>query len=190
MGHARAFSRALCARPLGLLTWEEGVRRMTSAAAQRLSFLDHGLVRPGHIAELVVFDPYTLRDTATYENPRSYPIGVSHVVCAIELRSPRQFTFDGFAAFNHNTYRALLDEYDMLVDGINPIARTNVVPELNPPAEPSLYAFSYTAPARRASAQRDFVVAGAGELYEDKLDPQRIVRLTETSDDAMHEKAV
>jgi hypothetical protein len=112
-----------------------------------------------------------------------------HAVCAIELRSPRQFTFEGFAAFNSNTYRALLDEHDMLVDGINPIARTNVVPELGPPPEPSLFAFSYTAPARAAAARRDFVVAGAGELYEDELDPRRIVRAGETSDAAMREKA-
>lgn len=67
-------------RDLGLLTWEEGVRHMTSAATQRLGFLDRGLVRPGMMADLVVFDPETLRDTATYENPRSYPLGVSHVV--------------------------------------------------------------------------------------------------------------
>ncbi|MCC7164987.1 MAG: D-aminoacylase [Anaerolineae bacterium] len=67
-------------RDLGLLTWEEGVRHMTSAATQRLGFLDRGLVRPGMMADLVVFDPEILRDTATYENPRSYPLGVSHVV--------------------------------------------------------------------------------------------------------------
>jgi N-acyl-D-aspartate/D-glutamate deacylase len=53
---------------------------MTSAATERLGFFDRGLVRPGMMADLVVFDPDTLKDTATYENPRSYPIGVSHVV--------------------------------------------------------------------------------------------------------------
>ena len=67
-------------RDLGLLTWEEGVRHMTSAPAQRLGFLDRGIVRPGNMADLVVFDPDTLRDTATYEQPRRYPVGVSHVV--------------------------------------------------------------------------------------------------------------
>lgn len=67
-------------RDLGLLTWEEGIRHMTSAATKRLGFLDRGLVRPGMMADLVVFDPDTLQDTATYENPRSYPIGVSHVI--------------------------------------------------------------------------------------------------------------
>ena len=67
-------------RDLKLLTWEEGIRHMTSAATQRLGFLDRGLVRPGMMADIVVFDPDTLQDTATYENPRSYPIGISHVI--------------------------------------------------------------------------------------------------------------
>ena len=110
-------------------------------------------------------------------------------VCAIELRSPSQFTFEAFSTFNNHTYRELLDAHDMLVSGINPIARTNVVPELNPPPEPSLYAFSYTVPVADAAVPHDFVVAGAGELYEDELDPRRIVRRNETSDDALREKA-
>jgi len=65
---------------MGLLTWEEGIRRMTSASARRIGMLDRGMVWPGFMADLVVFDPDTLRDTATYENPRSYPEGVHFVV--------------------------------------------------------------------------------------------------------------
>lgn len=76
--HARFLAHYV--RDLGLLTWEEGIRHMTSAATQRLGFFDRGLVRPGMMADLVVFDPDTLQDTATYENPRSYPTGVSHVI--------------------------------------------------------------------------------------------------------------
>jgi N-acyl-D-amino-acid deacylase len=66
-------------RDLGLLTWGEGIRKMTSATARRIGCLDRGLVRPGFMADLVVFDPGTLRDTATYENPISYPEGVHFV---------------------------------------------------------------------------------------------------------------
>lgn len=66
-------------RDLGLLTWEEGIRKMTSAAARRIGCLDRGLIRPGFKADLVVFDPDTLKDTATYENPISYPEGVHFV---------------------------------------------------------------------------------------------------------------
>lgn len=76
--HARFLAHYV--RDLGLLTWEEGIRHMTSAATARLGFFDRGLVRPGMMADLVVFDEDTLRDTATYENPRSYPDGVAHVV--------------------------------------------------------------------------------------------------------------
>ena len=61
-------------------SWEEGVRKMTSAAARRIGMLDRGLLRPGMAADLVVFDPAILRDTATYEQPRSYPEGVTCVV--------------------------------------------------------------------------------------------------------------
>ncbi len=66
-------------RDLGLLTWEEGVRKMTSATARRIGALDRGLVRPGFMADLVIFDQDTLRDTATFENPISYPEGVPFV---------------------------------------------------------------------------------------------------------------
>ncbi len=75
--HARFLAHYV--RDLGLLTWEEGVRHMTSAATHRLGFLDRGILRPGLTADLVVFDPATLRDTATYEAPRSFAVGVSHV---------------------------------------------------------------------------------------------------------------
>jgi N-acyl-D-amino-acid deacylase len=67
-------------RDLGLLTWEEGVRRMTSAPARRIGALDRGLIRPGMKADLVLFDPDTLQDTATYEKPKQYPEGVMHVL--------------------------------------------------------------------------------------------------------------
>jgi N-acyl-D-aspartate/D-glutamate deacylase len=66
-------------RDLGLLGWAEGIRKMTSATARRIGCLDRGIVRPGFKADLVVFDPDTLRDTATYENPISYPEGVYYV---------------------------------------------------------------------------------------------------------------
>lgn len=66
-------------RDLGLLSWEEGVRHMTSATARRIGALDRGILRPGMKADLVLFDPDTLQDTATYEKPRSYPTGIHYV---------------------------------------------------------------------------------------------------------------
>lgn len=107
-------------------------------------------------------------------------------LCGIELRSPAPFTFEGFDRFNEG-YRALLDEWGILVDGVNPIPRTNVAPVVAAPAEPSLYAFDYTVPGKTATPT--FVVAGAGEMGDRARGAEGIVRRGETSPEAMREKA-
>lgn len=109
-------------------------------------------------------------------------------LCAIELRSPKPFSFEGFAEFNQG-YQDILAGWDLLVDGVNPIARTNIAPEVDPPAEPCLYAFSYTIPCRADKNPNTFVVAGAGELTEGRMSPDGIVRAGETGADAVREKA-
>ena len=76
--HARFLSHYV--RDLGLLSWEEGIRKVTSAPARRIGCLDRGLIRPGYKADLVVFDPDSLRATSTYEQPRSRAEGVSDVI--------------------------------------------------------------------------------------------------------------
>ena len=107
-------------------------------------------------------------------------------LCGIELRSPAPFTFEGFDTFNQG-YRALLADWQILVDGENPIPRTNVAPVIGAPAEPSLYGFAYTIPG--ATPMQTFVVAGAGEMRDRTRGPQGIVRLGDTSPEAMREKA-
>jgi N-acyl-D-amino-acid deacylase len=67
-------------RDEALLSLEEAVRKMTSAAAQRLGLTDRGLVRDGLVADLVVFDPARVRSNATYAEPRRYPDGIELVV--------------------------------------------------------------------------------------------------------------
>jgi hypothetical protein len=59
--------------------------------------------------------------------------------CACELRSPAQFTEAGFIAFNRQ-YVQRLEKWGIFKDDINPVARSNVCPEINPPATPSFYA--------------------------------------------------
>lgn len=108
-------------------------------------------------------------------------------LCGIELRSPKPFTFTGFGEFNKG-YVSVLKSWDILMsDGLNPVARTNVAPDVDPPAEPSVHGFSYTMPA--ATSRRTFIIAGAGELPEGSLDPHEVVRRGDTSPAAILEKA-
>jgi N-acyl-D-aspartate/D-glutamate deacylase len=63
-----------------VLTLEDAVRRMTSLPAQRLGLKDRGLLREGYWADVVVFDPNRISDTATFANPKQYPAGINYVV--------------------------------------------------------------------------------------------------------------
>jgi N-acyl-D-amino-acid deacylase len=63
-----------------LLSLDEAVRRMTSAPADRLGLRDRGRLGDGLAADVVVFDPATVRNLATYEEPRRFPEGIEHVI--------------------------------------------------------------------------------------------------------------
>ena len=85
LAHPRAYGTF--ARMLGkfvrqdsVLTLEDAVRRMTSATATRLGIADRGLIAPGMFADLVVFDPATIIDRATYDRPHQVAAGVIHVI--------------------------------------------------------------------------------------------------------------
>jgi hypothetical protein len=86
-------------------------------------------------------------------------------LCACELRSPAPFDDKGFYDFN-KAYAAVLGEWGLLAIGDNPVARSNVCPEIEPPRAPAFHAFSYTVPA--ADAPPSFVIAGSGESLEGK----------------------
>jgi N-acyl-D-amino-acid deacylase len=68
------------ARDAGVITLEDAVRKMTSLTASRLKLRDRGVVREGAWADLVVFDPDRIIDTATYDDPHRYPAGIDHVI--------------------------------------------------------------------------------------------------------------
>jgi N-acyl-D-amino-acid deacylase len=67
-------------RDEGLLSLEEAVRKMTGAAAARLDLRDRGLLRDGYAADVVIFDPDTVRSNATYDEPRQFPTGIEYVI--------------------------------------------------------------------------------------------------------------
>ena len=110
--------------------------------------------------------------------------------CACELRSPAQFTDAGFRSFNQ-TYVETLAKWGIYdpASKTNPVARSNVCPELDPPAEPSFHAFSFTVATQEKTPT--FVVAGSGEAREGGANyRERTVRWGETGAEAMREKAV
>jgi len=63
-----------------LMGLEEAVRKITSAPAARLGIPDRGLLRDGMRADITLFDPATVASTATYDEPRSYPLGIPWVI--------------------------------------------------------------------------------------------------------------
>lgn len=58
---------------------------MTGLPASILGLFDRGLIKEGFKADLVIFDPKTIKDTATYENARQYPEGIDHVMVNGEI---------------------------------------------------------------------------------------------------------
>lgn len=67
-------------REAHVLTLEDAVRKMSSLPAQILGLADRGQIRNGFAADVVIFDPKTVRDTNSYEQPKSYAAGVSYVL--------------------------------------------------------------------------------------------------------------
>jgi len=106
--------------------------------------------------------------------------------CACELRSPAAFTDDGFRAFNLH-YVKTLSAWGIYDGTTNPVARSNVCPEIDPPAEPSFYAFSFTRPS--ATTSPSFVIAGGAEAQEGSGPyAERIVRYRDLSPEGMRDK--
>jgi hypothetical protein len=107
--------------------------------------------------------------------------------CACELRSPAPFTEQGFRAFNE-VYVVTLQRWGLFDGKVNPVARSNVCPEIDPPREPSFHAFSFTVAATNSSSS--FVMAGSAEAREGGASyGERTVRYGETGPEAMREKA-
>lgn len=160
-----------------------GYRFLTGISA----FSSGVVAMPGHeIVHITLRRPMPYRDGFKIVERRLQGLDrPRQALCAIALRCPKPMSFDGFASFNRD-YRALIEEWDLLVDDHNPIARTNVAPVLAAPEEPVLYSYSFTVPDE--APVPTFVVAGAGEV-DRQSGEDIIVREGETSPEAMTEKA-
>jgi len=69
----------------GVLTLEDAVRKMTSVPADRFGLSGRGRVVEGAIADLVLFDPATVSDSATFDAPHEYPEGIASVIVSGEV---------------------------------------------------------------------------------------------------------
>ena len=108
---------------------------------------------------------------------------------ACELRSPAPFSDQGFRDFNR-VYVGTLERWGIFHAEENPVARSNVCPELRKPDAPCFHAFTYTVPAAAAASIPAFVIAGSGEAREgDGPYRERIVRLGDATADGLREKA-
>lgn len=120
----------------------------------------------------------------------------STAFAACELRSPKPFTEQGFIDFNR-VYVKTLARWGLYKENgesfVNPVARTNVCPAYNKPAEPVMYAFSYTVPRTHnvGPERASFILSGGGERDDaaGKTPQECIVRYGDTSPDGMREKA-
>ncbi|MDP9237299.1 MAG: D-aminoacylase [Chloroflexota bacterium] len=67
-------------REESVMALEEAVRKMTSLPARKHRLQDRGVLEPGAFADIVIFDPETIADVATYQEPRQYPVGIDYVI--------------------------------------------------------------------------------------------------------------
>ena len=144
---------------------------------------------PGFAIERVRFRVRPAID-AGFQAIEAYLTGIGRPLtsfCACELRSPAPFTEEGFITFNR-VYVGTLERWGIFKDDENPVARSNVCPVFDPPAEPVFHAFSYTVPTQ-ADAAVTFVNAGSADARESAPEGEsRVIRAGETSADAMREK--
>lgn len=146
------------------------------------------VAQPGFGIERALFpQPLALADAFAAIESHLGAIGrPPTTLCACELRSPEQFSDRGFVDFN-KSYVQNLERFGLFENGVNPVARTNVIPNTGKPAAPSIYAFCYTVPVE--ATHNTFVVSGGAEAAEGQGDYyDRIVALGDTSTGGLRDK--
>lgn len=143
--------------PQGGFRFVNGVFQYSAAVA---ALPDYRIERVRFARPVALADGF--QQIAGYLKARNRPLTA---FCACELRSPAPFDDLGFLNFN-KAYSAILGQWGLLALGPNPVSRSNVCPEIDPPTTPSFHAFSFATPA--TSAPPSFVIAGSGESIEGK----------------------
>jgi len=155
----------------GVFPYSQGVSALPGFAIERLRFAHPLPVAAGFAA--------IEAQLKALGRPRT-------ALCAAELRSPKPFSLSGFGGFN-KAYVGMLKDWNIYRDDLNPVARSNVAPEIEPPAEVVFHAFCYTVPAK--SAAGDYVVAGSGEWPEGTRFPDEIIARGDVSPAGLRTKA-
>lgn len=147
------------------------------------------IAKPGYVIERVrLHDLPSLSAGFAFIRQHLQSIGRPlTALCACELRSPAAVNEAEFVTFNRH-YVTTLAEWGLFNDETNPVARCNLIPLLDPPTVPSLYAFCYTVPCDNSGTPPDFVTSGAAECPDQPNYRQYIVRLGDTSPTALEEK--
>jgi hypothetical protein len=170
-------SQGFAAHPSGAYRYIAGGAAFSSGVA----------AEPGHsILGLVLRKPMRLEDglraLETEVARRGLPLTS---VAALQLRSPSVMSPQTFGEFN-SAYVSLLDARGLLVDGVSPIARTNVVPVFGAPGEVAIFAAFLVVPEE--GARGDFVVAGSAESVGGIL-PEHIVAYGDITPTGLRAKA-
>ncbi|MBX9631741.1 MAG: hypothetical protein K2X67_14590 [Burkholderiales bacterium] len=150
---ARAQSAPLIEQPEGGFRFLPGSQVFAGGAVAREGFeIVHAVLRPW----LPLEQGYALieRHLGVLGRPM-------RALCGMELRLPRQLSMEEFRAFNQPYVQRLI-EWGLLVDGRNPVSRTNVAPAVEPPEVPSLHGFSYA--VRSGAPITTFVMSGITEI--------------------------
>jgi hypothetical protein len=157
----------------GVFQYSAGVAALDGFEIERITFQT-----PVPLAEGFAF-------IEQYLGARGVPLTA---FCACELRSPAPFTDAGFIAFNRE-YCGTLLRWGVMHGEANPVARSNVCPEVDKPAGPSFHAFCFARETQGASGS--FVIAGSGEAEEGHASyRERTVRFGDTSAAGLREKGV
>jgi len=128
--------------PRGGFRFRKGGNRFSSGGT--VAMHDYEIVHAAFSTALPVAKAFEAVDSFLKHERRP-----PQALCGVELRSPHAFSFTEFGKLNQG-YMDLIAKRDLLVEDANPVARVNVVPELDPPRELAMYGFSYTAPRRAA----------------------------------------